>query len=124
MKPGMRKGMGGVGGDGVRDWHRDDHDSRQVTSLREFEDFYFAVEKWPPSPAWAAFLRSFLLSAGEELVFTHGDLSPANVMIVPDPENGVMMKSIRHHRLGKERILSRLFREPSDIAYFCEECGE
>lgn len=39
MKPGMGKGMGGVGGDGVRDWHMDDHDSRQVTSLREFEDF-------------------------------------------------------------------------------------
>jgi hypothetical protein len=71
----------GVAGEGMQDFHMDEHDSRQVDTVSDFEDFQFSVSSLPPSPAFVAFLRSFLPPSNTECVFTHGDIRPANIMV-------------------------------------------
>lgn len=88
------RNMGGVGGEGVQDFHMDDHHTQQVNTMSAFEDFQFSVNELPPSPAFTRFLRSFLPPSNKECVFTHGDLRPANIMVEQDTDGGYTVSGI------------------------------
>lgn len=92
LPPGQK--LGGVKGEGVQDVHMDDHDQQQVTTISAFEDFQFSVDDYPPSQAWTSFLRSFLPPPSDKVVFTHGDVRPANIMVKLDADDNYTVSGI------------------------------
>ncbi|KAG9228321.1 hypothetical protein BJ875DRAFT_250215 [Amylocarpus encephaloides] len=86
--------MGGVGGEGVQDYHLDDHEKQHLNTISAFEDFQFSIDVLPPSPAFTTFLRSFLPPSDKECVFTHGDLRPANIMVEQDSNGSYTVSGI------------------------------
>ena len=59
--PGDGHSLGGVCGEGVKDDHRDSHDSREImTTATQFEEFQFSI---PPhgDSSWIKFLRTCFL---------------------------------------------------------------
>ncbi|TVY15400.1 hypothetical protein LARI1_G006764 [Lachnellula arida] len=80
--------LGGVNGEGVKDWHMDRREGLRKDSIKtveEFEDMLFTVDEWPPTKAWTRLLRSFLPAPKTTVcVFTHGDFRAANVMVDQD----------------------------------------
>ncbi|TVY89043.1 Versiconal hemiacetal acetate reductase [Lachnellula willkommii] len=73
--------LGGVNGEGVKDWHMDRREGLRKDSIKTveaFEDMLFTVDEWPPTKAWTKFLRSFLPAPKTTVcVFTHGDFRAA-----------------------------------------------
>ena len=85
LPPGQK--LGGVNGEGVQDFYMDDHEEQQAMTISDFEDFQFSVSQYPPSKAWTSFLRNFLPQPNYKVVFTHGDIPPANIMVMLDAAN-------------------------------------
>ncbi|TVY44432.1 hypothetical protein LOCC1_G003267 [Lachnellula occidentalis] len=76
--------LGGVNGEGVKDLRRDGHESREpISTVAAFEEFQFSI---PPhnTSSYIAFLRSLLPPASSTVVFTHGDVRTANIMVDVD----------------------------------------
>ncbi|KAL3426780.1 hypothetical protein PVAG01_00289 [Phlyctema vagabunda] len=94
MKMPQGSNLGGVGGEGVQDFYMDDHNAQQISTISAFEDSQFSVNNLPPSPAFVAFLRTFLPASNTECVFTHGDVRPANIMVEKDTNNGYSISGI------------------------------
>jgi aminoglycoside phosphotransferase (APT) family kinase protein len=82
--PGDGHSLGGVWGEGVKDDHRDSHDSREImTTATQFEEFKFSIPPHSDS-SWIKFLRTLLPPAQSRVVFTHGDFRAANIMVDVD----------------------------------------
>ncbi len=79
--------FGGVNGGGCRDirrWPRTA--SKPITTMKQFEDFIFSASK-AASPMYVQLLQNLKsVSLPSECVFTHGDLRPANIIVVQDEE--------------------------------------
>lgn len=79
--------LGGVGGDGCKDVRRAVRVCReQIRNVDQFEDFIFAGAE-TASDVYKGLLRE-LVPTSANLVFTHGDIRLANIM-VDEEENGV-----------------------------------
>jgi len=86
--------LGGVGGEGVKDDHREPHRSEEIiTTSAQFEDFQFSVSHGA-STSWITFLRSFLPRPIEDCVFTHGDVRMANIIVKADDDNNYVVSGI------------------------------
>ncbi|OAL32766.1 hypothetical protein AYO20_07722 [Fonsecaea nubica] len=73
--------LGGVGGEGCKDLRR--HLRRSTTPIfdvKEFENFQFSNPNYG-SKIFIDFLRAFAPQSSRQIVFTHGDLRPANVIV-------------------------------------------
>lgn len=76
--------LGGVAGEGCKDQRRHLRRSNNpIFDVKEFETFLFSDPKYG-SVAFIDFLRGFASQASQnstEIVFTHGDLRPANIVV-------------------------------------------
>ena len=75
------RGLGGVNGEGVKNDYMFSQGSRgTVNTVAQFEDLQFS-DGSGATTQWITFLRSFLPPPTEGLVFTHGDIKMANIMV-------------------------------------------
>ncbi|TVY31713.1 hypothetical protein LSUB1_G008918 [Lachnellula subtilissima] len=91
--PGVKHILGGVNGEGVEDLRRDGHKTREtISTVAAFEDFQFSI---PPhnTSSFIKFLRSLLPPASSTVVFSHGDVRTANIMVDIDQTG-------RYHVIG------------------------
>lgn len=73
--------LGGVNGEGVKNEFMFTQGIRgTVNTVAQFEDLQFS-ESCGATTSWITFLRSFLPPPTEGLVFTHGDIKMANIMV-------------------------------------------
>jgi len=78
--------FGRVDGGGCRDARRWDRvSSKPIMTIEQFEDFIFSASKYA-SPVYIQLLRNLKLGPSSKCVFTHGDLRPANVIVIEDGE--------------------------------------
>lgn len=78
--------LGGLEGMGCKDGRRGIRiSSKPILDVSQFFDFIFAGSKWA-SPMYIQFLRSLMPAAPAKVVFTHGDIRPANIMVRQDGE--------------------------------------
>ena len=76
--------LGGVHGQGCKDGRRGIRmTSEPIFNVAQFEDFMFSGSK-TASNMYTRFLRSLMPPSPTKVVFTHGDLRPANVMVNKD----------------------------------------
>lgn len=76
--------FGGVGGEGCKDSRRHTRISQKpIRSLADFEDFIFSNPLFGGS-VYIRLLRSMSQSHPSTIVFSHGDLRPANIVVLPD----------------------------------------
>ncbi|RDW61069.1 hypothetical protein BP6252_12452 [Coleophoma cylindrospora] len=55
--------------------------SKTISTVAQFEDFQFLLMPPYDGLSWVKFLRSLLPPAPSTIVFTHGDVRPANIMV-------------------------------------------
>jgi aminoglycoside phosphotransferase (APT) family kinase protein len=73
--------LGGVQGQGCKDGRRGIRvSSKPVLDAKQFEDFIFTGSK-TASPMYTQFLRRMIPASPARIVFTHGDIRPANIMV-------------------------------------------
>ncbi|KAK4151714.1 kinase-like domain-containing protein [Chaetomidium leptoderma] len=76
--------LGGIQGQGCKDGRRAVRvNSEPILDAKEFEDFIFAGSK-TASPMYTQFLRTLMPASPAKVVFTHGDIRPANIMVRQD----------------------------------------
>ena len=86
--------FGGVGGEGCKDSRRHTRISQKpIRSLTEFEDFIFSDPLFGGS-VYIRLLRSMSQSHPSRTVFSHGDLRPANIMVLPDQQGNYSISGI------------------------------
>ena len=86
--------LGGVSGEGCKDQKR--HLRRStvpIFDVKDFEAFQFSNPKYG-SMAFVNFLRSFTFRSSHQIVFTHGDLRPENVIVEITEENRCIVISL------------------------------
>jgi len=73
--------LGGVGGQGCKDQRRHLRcSSEPIWNVEEFRDFQFSNPKYGSS-TFIEFLRAFTPVGTRQIVFTHGDFRPENVLV-------------------------------------------
>ncbi|KAH6619742.1 kinase-like domain-containing protein [Chaetomium sp. MPI-SDFR-AT-0129] len=78
--------LGGLEGLGCKDARRGIRiSSKPILDVSQFDDFIFSGSKWA-SPMYTQFLRSLVPASPAKVVFTHGDIRPANIMVRQDEE--------------------------------------
>lgn len=99
--------LGGARGEGCKDARRGIHGSANpIMDVEQFEEFIFAGSR-AASPIYAQLLRELIpTSLARRVVFTQGDLRPANV-IVDANEDGAQ-EYCCCHKLGSKWFLSRI----------------
>ncbi|KAL2174170.1 kinase-like domain-containing protein [Thermothelomyces heterothallicus CBS 202.75] len=86
--------LGGVGGQGCKDGRRGIRISpKPILDVSQFEDFIFTGSK-TASHMYTRFLRSLMPASPATVVFTHGDIRPANIMVRQDEEGSWTVVSI------------------------------
>ena len=86
--------FGGVGGEGCKDSRRHTRISQKpIRSLAEFEDFIFSNPLFGGS-VYIRLLRSMSQSRPSRIVFSHGDLRPANIVVLPDQQGNYSISGI------------------------------
>ena len=86
--------FGGVGGEGCKDSRRHTRISqKRIRSLVEFEDFIFSNPLFGGS-VYIRLLRSMSQSHPSRIVFSHGDLRPANIVVLPDEQGNYSISGI------------------------------
>ena len=86
--------LGGVGGEGVKDLHREQYKSdKEINTGAEYEDFEFSIPH-RASGSYVRFLRSFLPAPVRESVLTHGDVRTDNIMVTIDKDDGCVITEI------------------------------
>ncbi|KAL8410433.1 hypothetical protein RB596_000206 [Gaeumannomyces avenae] len=82
-------GPGGAPGGGCKDYRRGPRlSSEPIFTIEQFEDFIFSGVRCA-TPIYVDFLRGLKSSSTPaEIVFTHGDVRPANIMVDKD-DNGI-----------------------------------
>ena len=73
--------LGGVGGEGCKDLRRNlRHNADPINSLDAFEDFRFSNPRFGGS-VYINLLRQLVPTPSQNVVFTHGDLRPDNIVV-------------------------------------------
>jgi hypothetical protein len=73
--------LGDVGGEGCKDRRRHlRRNAQPIYSVKQFEDFQFSNPNYGGS-IFIDFLRSFTREDNSQIVFTHGDLRPENILV-------------------------------------------
>ncbi|KAK7894619.1 hypothetical protein LTR67_006381 [Exophiala xenobiotica] len=73
--------LGGVGGQGCKDQRRHlRRNSGPILNVEEFVDFQFSNPNYGSS-TFIEFLRAFTRVNAHQIVFTHGDLRPENILV-------------------------------------------
>ncbi|KAI8710904.1 APH domain-containing protein [Fusarium sp. LHS14.1] len=73
--------LGGIGGEGCKDLRRGIRTNADpIMNDNEFQDFIFSGSK-TASSSYIGFLRSMMPKTPTKIVFTHGDVRPANIMV-------------------------------------------
>ncbi|KAH7248369.1 kinase-like domain-containing protein [Fusarium solani] len=73
--------LGGIGGEGCKDLRRGIRTNADpIMNENEFQDFIFSGSK-TASSSYIGFLRSMMPKSPTKIVFTHGDVRPANIMV-------------------------------------------
>jgi len=86
--------LGGIGGQGVTDCHREDYRSRKVISTGAgYENWQFSISHFA-GEHYVKCLRSFLPPPVQESVFTHCDVRKDNIMVKMDENNGCVVTGI------------------------------
>lgn len=80
--------LGSVQSQGCKDGRRGIRISPEpITSTKEFEDFIFSGSK-TASAMYTQFLRDLMPAPAAQVVFTHRDIRPANIMVNKDETQG------------------------------------
>ena len=86
--------FGGIGGEGCKDSRRHTRISEKpIRSIGEFEDFIFSNPTFGGS-VYIKLLRSMSQNHTSRIVFTHGDLRPANIVVLSDAEGNYSINGI------------------------------
>lgn len=86
--------FGGIGGEGVVDLHREGYRNKDpIYDNNGFEDFKFSISHFA-SETYIKFLKTFLPMSEPVVVFTHGDLRPANIMVKMDKNHDCTLTGI------------------------------
>ena len=86
--------LGGVGGQSCKDGRRGVRiSSKPILDVNQFEDFIFTGSK-TASHIYTRFLQSVMPAYPAKVVFTHGDIRPANIMVRRDEEGSWTVVSI------------------------------
>lgn len=86
--------LGRVDGQGCQDRRRGARISpKPILDVSQFEDFIFTGSK-TASHMYTQFLRSLMPASPAKIVFTHGDIRPANIMVRQDEEGSWTVVSI------------------------------
>ena len=86
--------LGGVGGEGCKDSRRHTRISQTpIRTLAEFEDFIFSNPLFGGS-VYIMLLRSMSQSHSSRITFSHGDLRPANIVVLPDVQGNYRISGI------------------------------
>lgn len=86
--------FGGVGGEGCKDSRRHTRISQTpIRSIAEFEDFIFSNPLFGGS-VYIKLLRSMSRSHPSRIVFSHGDLRPENIVVLPDQHGNYSISGI------------------------------
>ena len=86
--------LGGVGGEGCKDTRRHTRISQTpIRTVAEFEDFIFSNPLFGGS-VYIRLLRSMSRSHPPTIVFSHGDLRPANIVVLPDVQGNYRISGI------------------------------
>ena len=86
--------FGGVGGEGCKDHRRHTRISQTpIRTLVEFEDFIFSNPVFGGS-VYNRLLYSMWQSHPSRIVFSHGDLRPANIVVLPDQQGNYGISGI------------------------------
>ncbi|UPK96643.1 hypothetical protein LCI18_007578 [Fusarium solani-melongenae] len=73
--------LGGIGGEGCKDLRRGIRiNADPIMNENEFQDFIFSGSK-TASSLYAGMLRNMMPKSLTKVVFTHGDVRPANIMV-------------------------------------------
>ena len=92
--------FGGVGGEGCKDTRRHTRISQTpIRSLAEFEDFIFSNPVFGGS-VYIKLLRSMSQSHPSRIVFSHGDLRTANIIVLPDQQGNYTISGILDWEMG------------------------
>ena len=86
--------LGGIGGEGCKDTRRHTRKSQKpIRSVSEFEDFIFSNPTFGSS-VYIGLIRSMSQSHAPEIVFSHADLRPANIVVKADQQGNYSISSI------------------------------
>ena len=86
--------LGGVGGEGCKDSRRRSRISQKpIRSIADFEDFVFSNPHFGGS-VYIKLLRSMSQSQASKIVFSHADLRPANIVVLPDQQGDYRIAGI------------------------------
>lgn len=86
--------LGGVGGEGCKDTRRQTRISqKQIRSVADFEDFIFSNPHFGGS-VYIKLLRSLSKNQASKIVFSHGDLRPANIVVLSDQQGNYSIAGI------------------------------
>ncbi|CAF9934667.1 MAG: hypothetical protein ALECFALPRED_006055 [Alectoria fallacina] len=92
--------LGGIGGEGCKDTRRHTRISRKpIRSIAEFEDFIFSSPHFGGS-VYIKLLRSMSQSHTSKVVFSHGDLRPANIVVQSDQQCNYSISGILDWEMG------------------------
>ena len=86
--------LGGIGGEGCKDTRRHTRISQKpIRSVSDFEDFIFSNPIFGSS-VYIRLIRSMSKSHAPKIVFSHGDLRPANIVVKADQQGNYSISSI------------------------------
>ena len=86
--------LGGVDREGCKDSRRHTRVSQKpIRSIAEFEDFIFSNPLFGGS-VYIRLLRTMSQSHTPDIVFSHGDLRPANIVVLPDQQGNYSISGI------------------------------
>lgn len=92
--------LGGVGGEGCKDSRRHTRISQKpIRSTAEFEDFIFSNPHFGGS-VYIELLRKMSQSHTPKVVFSHGDLRPANIVVQSDQHGNYSISGILDWEMG------------------------
>ena len=86
--------LGGIGGEGCKDTRRHTRISQKpIKSVSEFEDFIFSNPIFGSS-VYIKLIRRMSQSHAPMIVFSHGDLRPANIVVKADQQGNYTIRGI------------------------------
>lgn len=91
--------LGGVGGEGCKDTRRHTRIRKSIISIAEFEDFIFSDPHFGGS-VYIKILRTMSQSHVPKVVFSHGDLRPANIVVKSDQQGNYNISGVLDWEMG------------------------
>lgn len=104
--------LNGVVGEACKDTRRHTRLCRKViTIVAKFKNFIFSDPHYGGS-VYIQVLHRLVSSLPSTVVFSHGDIRPANIVVHAINNGQYAIKIYRYPSLGEKWVLSRLFRIP------------